>query len=88
MNRNANGIVLSVSFSINVSDGTDSFVHNFNTALMPPSANPIPYDQLKETDVIDWVKNLVQQESEEQADAELVAWKIRKTLQINTGVPW
>ena len=88
MQRNASGIVVAVAFSINVSDGTDSFVHNFHTALTAASGNPIPYEQLKETDVIGWVKELVQKDSEEQADAELEAYKIRKNQTVLSGTPW
>ena len=88
MSRNADGIVISVSFTVTVSDGTNSFTHNFHTALTPPNENPIPFEQLKESDVIDWVKSLVQAATEEQADAELAAWKIRKSYSNQTGVPW
>ena len=88
MNRNADGIVISVSFTVTASDGTDNFTHNFHTALTPPNGNPIPFEQLKESDVIGWVKSLVQQESEEQADAELAAWKIRKNQTVSNGTPW
>ena len=88
MNRNADGIVISVSFTVTASDGTDNFTHNFYTGLTPPNKNPIPFEQLKESDVIGWVKSLVQQESEAQADAELAAYKIRKNQIVSNGTPW
>ena len=88
MQRNANGIVVAVSFSVTVSDDTDSFTHNFYTALTAPSEPPIPFNDLKESDVIRWVESLVKVSTEEQADAELAAWKIRKNAVSQNGIPW
>lgn len=86
MQRDANGIVVAVSFTVTASDGTDSFTHNYHTALTSPSDSPIPYENLDEATVIDWVKSLVQESTEEQADVELAAYKNRKTL--TNGTPW
>jgi hypothetical protein len=86
MQRNAEGIVVAVSFTVTASDGTDSFTHNYHTALTAPPDSPIPFNDLKESDVIGWVKSLVQTSTEEQADAELEAYKNRKT--VTSGTPW
>ena len=86
MQRDADGIVVAVSFTVTASDGTDSFTHNYQTALTSPSKNPIPFDNLDESTVIGWVKSLVQTGTEEQADAELEAFKQRK--QVTSGTPW
>jgi hypothetical protein len=86
MQRDADGIVVAVSFTVTASDGTDSFTHNYQTALNAPSGNPIDFEDLEESEVIDWVKELVQSSVEEQADAELEAFKQRK--EITSGVPW
>jgi len=86
MQRDANGIVVAVSFTVTASDGTDSFTHNYHTALTAPPDAPILFDSLKESDVIGWVKALVQASTEEQADAELAAYKKRK--EVTSGTPW
>ena len=86
MQRDEEGIVIAVTFTVTASDGVDSFTHNYHTALTAPSNTVIPFNDLKETDVIDWVKTLVQTNTEEQADAELVAYKKRKI--ITNGTPW
>jgi hypothetical protein len=86
MQRDANGIVVTVSFTVTASDGTDSFTHNYQTALPAPKATPIPYANLTEAEVIAWVKELVGTSTEEQADAELAAFKLRK--QVTSGTPW
>ena len=86
MQRDADGIVVAVSFTVTASDGTDSFTHNYQTALNAPKGNPIDFEDLEESEVIDWVKELVQTSVEEQADAELEAFKQRK--EVTSGVPW
>ena len=86
MQRDANGIVVAVSFTVTASDGTDSFTHNYHTALTAPSDTPVPFEQLTEAEVIGWVKALVQTSTEEQADAELAAYKQRK--EVTSGTPW
>ena len=88
MQRNADGIVIAVSFTVTASDDTDSFTHNYYTALAAPSDTPVPFEQLQESAVIDWVKALVQTSTEKQADAELAAYKLRKQITVTTGMPW
>jgi len=83
-----NGTVRAVDFAVLVSDGTDSFEINGHTALPLPSGNFIPYEQLIEKEVIEWIKNLVGGQTEEQADAELTAFKLRKAKPIFNGIPW
>lgn len=84
----ATGIVVSVEFTVTASNGTDSFTHNYQTGLPAPKGDAIPYDQLTEAEVIAWVKDLVGKQTEEQADAELDAFIIRKSEVTANGKPW
>jgi len=86
MQRDANGIVVAVTFTVTASDGTDSFTHNYFTALPKPKDSVVPYEELTKEQVIDWVKELVGTSTEEQADAELAAYKLRK--EVKSGTPW
>lgn len=86
LQRDANGIVVAASFSITASDGEDSFTHNYHTAFQSPKDAVIPFKDLTEAKVIDWIKELVGKDSEEQADAELNAYKSRKM--VTNGTPW
>jgi hypothetical protein len=89
MQRDADtGIVVSASFTITASNGDKSFTHNYQTAFPYPKADPTPYDELTEADVIIWIKDLVGEQSEAQADAELDAYIIRSAQVINNGTPW
>jgi len=89
MQRDANtGIVVSAAFTITASNGTDSFTHNYQTAFPYPKADPTPYDELTEADVIVWIKELVGTQCEEQADAELEAYILRSGKVIGNGTPW
>jgi hypothetical protein len=81
-----NGIVMAVDFSVDVSDGIDSFTIKGHTALASPSKAIIPYNELTEAEVIAWIQSMVGVATEEQADAELEAYKTRKVL--SSGVPW
>lgn len=86
MQRDADGIVVAVSFTVTASDGTDSFTHNYHTGLTASSGATVPFEQLEESAVIGWVKELVQESTEMQADAELEAYKKRK--EVTSGTPW
>jgi hypothetical protein len=86
MQRDANGIVVAVSFTVTASDGVDSFTHNYHTALPAPKDAAIPFAELTEAGVASWVKELVGTGTEEQADAELAAFKLRK--EVKSGTPW
>jgi hypothetical protein len=88
MQRDNSGIVKTVVFSITVSDETDSYTHNYFTGLPAPQDTPIPYENLTESQVITWVKDLVGAQSEESADGELAAYKIRKDEVKTNGLPW
>ena len=88
MLRDGSGIVQTVAFTITASDGTDSFTHNYFTALPAPKGIPIDYTALNEAKVISWVKELVGTNSEESADAELAAYKLRKNEVKQSGMPW
>ena len=81
-----NGIVVAVDFTVLVSDGTDLFEVNGHTGLPSPSGDAKPYDQLTKEEVIAWIKNLIGEQIEEQADAELEAYKKRTV--ITNGTPW
>jgi hypothetical protein len=88
MLRDGSGIVQTVAFTIKASDGVDSFTHNYFTALPAPKGTVIDYTALNESKVIAWVKELVGTQSEESADAELAAFKIRKNEVKQNGMPW
>lgn len=88
LQRDANGIVVAVEFEVAASDGTDSFTHNYQTALPAPTSTIVPFEDLTEAKVIDWVKELVGEQTEEQADAELAAFKLRKQQTVTSGTPW
>lgn len=88
MQRDENNIVISVHFEIIATDDEDSFSHNYQTGLPAPKETPISYDSLTATQVITWVKDLVGEVCEEQADAELAAYKIRKKQTVSSGTPW
>ena len=84
----ATGIVVSAEFTVTASNGIASFTTNNQTAFPYPKADPTPYDELTEDDVIVWIKELVGTQSEEQADAELEAYIIRTASVIVNGTPW
>ena len=81
-----NGIVVAVDFTVLVSDGTDSFEINGHTGLPLPKEDAKPYSELTQEEVISWIKSLVGEQTEEQADAELEAYK--KRIVIKNGTPW
>ena len=86
MVKDDNGIVVTVMFSVTASDGTDSYTHNYQTGLPAPKNTIIPFADLTKEGVIAWVKTLVGEDTEKQADAELEAFKKRKVT--TTGLPW
>lgn len=79
-------IIVAASFTITVSDGTDSFTHNFYTAFNNQPLTPIKFEDLTKLKVIDWIQKTVGASCEESADAELAAYKERKEVQ--SGTPW
>lgn len=95
LQRDKDGIIIAASFTITASDGTDSNTHNYNTAFAAPKGVVIDYAQMTEERVIGWIKAMfdtkdddgVRQNSlEDQADAELEAFKERKI--VKSGTPW
>jgi hypothetical protein len=95
LQRDAAGIIVAASFTITASDGTDEFTHSYNTAFAAPKAEPTPYENVSEEQVIGWIKAMFdiiddngnrQNSLEDQADAELSAFKERK--EIKSGTPW
>jgi len=88
MQRDSNGIVIATSFTVTASNGIDSFTHNYYTALPTPKDSVIPFADLSEEKVIEWIKDLVGEGTEKQADAELEAYIKRKSETVTTGLPW
>jgi len=84
----ATGIVVAAEFTVTASNAVASFTTNNQTAFPYPKADPTPYDELTEADVIVWIKELVGVQSEEQADAELEAYILRSASVVVNGVPW
>ena len=84
----ATGIVVAAEFTVTASNGTASFTTNNQTAFPYPKADPTPYDDLTEDDVIVWIQELVGTQSEAQADAELEAYIERSASVVVSGVPW
>lgn len=95
LSRNKDGIIVAASFTITASDGTDSNTHNYHTAFTAPKGTPIDYTDVTESKVIEWIMAMFdnkdddgvrQNAHEDQADAELAAFKERK--QVQSGTPW
>jgi phage-related tail protein len=86
LQRDANDEVVAASFTIEATDGVDSFTHQYHTAFKNKPATPIAFADITEAKVIEWIKRNVGTVSEEQADSELAAYKERK--EIKTGMPW
>ncbi len=88
--KDQNGIVVSVQFSVTVTDDNNGnlLTVNSQTALPAPSSDVIPYEQLSKEDVVGWIKKLVGQQTEELADSEFAAYIERKTQQLSSGTPW
>jgi uncharacterized protein YcbX len=84
----ASGIVIAAEFTVTASNGTASFTTNNQTAFPAPKADPTPYDELTEADVIVWIKELVGEQAEAQADAELAAYIERSANVVVNGTPW
>jgi hypothetical protein len=91
LTRDPNGIVVSAAFSITADDGTDSFTHHYHTGFANKPVTPTAFDDLTEAKVIEWIKRDAGEENqfEASADAELEAYKLRKSAPVLTaGVPW
>jgi hypothetical protein len=84
----ATGIVVSAEFTVTASNGNASFTTNNQTAFPYPKADPTPYDDLTEADVIVWIQELVGSQANSQADAELEAYIERTSSVIVSGTPW
>ena len=70
-------------------DGTDQFTHNYNFGFANKPVTPTPFEELTEAKVIEWIKRDSKGMFEEQADAELEAYKLRKAAPVMTsGTPW
>ena len=86
--KDQNGVVILVNFTIEASNGTDSFTVNSQTAFPAPTSDVIPYDQLTKEQVIEWIQKLVGTQSEALADSELAAHIESKQIVLTNGTPW
>lgn len=95
LQRDKDGIIIATSFTITASDGADSNTHNYHTAFAAPKGDTTDYVDVTEEQVIGWIKDMfdtkdddgVRQNSlEDQADAELEAFKERTA--VKSGTPW
>ena len=86
--KDQNGVVVLVNFTIEASNGTDSFTVNSQTALPAPTSDVIPYDQLTKEQVIEWIQKLVGTQSEALADSELAAHIENQKVVLTNGTPW
>jgi len=95
LSRDKDGIIVAASFTITASDGADSNTHNYHTAFTTPKGVVIDYADVTESKVIEWIMAIFdtkdddgvrQNAHEDQADAELAAFKERK--QVQSGTPW
>ena len=95
LQRDKDGIVIAASFTITASDGTDSNTHNYHTAFTAPKGVVIEYTEITESKVVEWIiamfdtkddDGVRQNAHEDQADAELAAYKERKA--VKSGTPW
>jgi hypothetical protein len=93
--RNKDGIIVAASFTIAASDGVDSNTHNYHTAFTAPKGTVIDYSDITESKVVEWIMAMFdtkdddgvrQNAQEDQADAELAAFKERS--QVQNGIPW
>lgn len=78
------GVVVSATFTVTVSDGVDSFTHSYQTAFKNYPVTPIDVADLAESKVVEWIKRNVKESVESSADAELAAFKERKSVQHHT----
>lgn len=86
--KDTQGIVTGASFTLEVSDGEDTFSFPSFTAFNHRPETPIPFDQLTEEKVVSWITDSVGPLTEEQADVELQAYKLRKTQNSSGPLPW
>lgn len=95
LQRDKDGIIVTAAFTITASDGVDENTHNYHTGFASPKGKTTDYSKVTEEQVIGWIKAMfdtkdddgVRQNSlEDQADAELTAFKERKA--IRSGTPW
>ena len=89
--RDADGIVVTASFTITADDGVDQFTHTYNFGFANRPTTPTPFEELTEEKVIEWIKRDAGAENqfEASADAELAAYKVRKAAPtLTAGVPW
>ncbi len=97
--KNAEGVVASAQFNITVSDGTHSLILFYQTGFPKPGNSFIPYTELSEQQIVDWIYEQTTTEGlgkqtdtsvpmfEQYAKLEFESYK--SNLAINSGgVPW
>lgn len=89
--RDASDIVITATFSITASDGVDEFTHTYTTGFANNPQTPTPFAGITEAKVIGWILRDAGAENqfEQSADAELAAYKQRKTQGASkSGIGW
>lgn len=97
------GIVVTAIFSITVRDGIDEFTVDYRCGFPPPDGSMIPYGDLTEADVINWIRSVMYQPQgpgkddpllpptsryDAMALNEFMAYKERKKTPQADGTPW
>jgi hypothetical protein len=89
--RDANDIVVTATFTITAGDGVDEFTHTYTTGFANNPLTPTPFAGITEAKVLEWIVRDAgdQNQFEASADAELAAYKQRKTQGTSkTGIGW
>ena len=89
--RDASDIVVTATFEITVSDGTDEFTHTYTTGFNNNPQTPTPFAGITEAKVIGWILRDAGPENqfEISATAEFEAHKVRKVKgTMVRGIGW
>lgn len=89
--RDASDIVVTATFAITASDGTDEFTHTYTTGFANNPQTPTPFAGITEAKVVGWIIRDAgpANQFEASAEAELAAYKERKAQgAVKTGVGW
>ena len=85
----ADGIVFTVHYTVDANDGTYSSGAYGSVGLEQPEGNVIPYAELTEETVVDWVKTHFGDEKIAEIEAALDAQISEKLAPSkSSGVPW
>lgn len=86
LQRDKNDIINWAGFTITVSDDEDTCTLNYQTAFNNNPKTPIPFENITEEKVIEWIKRDVGEIYESSADSELQA--VKQAKEIVLGLPW